>query len=331
MMAFTAVAFQGTQGFGQFSDAGGVAAGLEAYAGRGAGVMFALALLDASIIGASAVSLATAYAIGDVLSLRHSLHRKPSDAKGFYLVYAGLIGVAAALVLFGSDALLGLLTEAVQTLAGVLLPSATVFLLLLCNDRAVLGPWVNGRWLNLFTGAVIWVLVMLSIILTAATLFPSMSGEAIVGILGGGSAFGVAGFAAFCAAAPVARRAGGAPAPICSGPGAGVAGHLAHAAAGYAAGAEAEPDQADLDGRAARLSRCRRCPGRRQGGPGRGRAVAAGRAMIGFPRRFTRRTVAKMIGLEPQGNRGNEARPGLCAAVSVRAPVTCLGAATRQR
>ena len=86
-------------------------------------------------------------------------------------------------MLFGSDALLGLLTNAVQTLAGVLLPSATVFLLLLCNDEAVLGPWVNGRWLNLFTGAVIWVLVMLSVILTAATVFPDMSGETIVAVL----------------------------------------------------------------------------------------------------------------------------------------------------
>ena len=45
------------------------------------------------------MSLSTAYAIGDVLSLRHSLHRKPTDAKGFYAVYAGLIAVAAALVL----------------------------------------------------------------------------------------------------------------------------------------------------------------------------------------------------------------------------------------
>ena len=136
-----------------------------------------LFFLDASIIGASAVSLATAYAIGDVLALRHSLHRKATDARGFYAVYAGLIVAAAALVLLGSDALLGLLTTAVQTLAGVLLPSATVFLLLLCNDRDVLGPWVNGRWLNLFTGAVIWVLVMLSVVLTAATAFPNMSGE----------------------------------------------------------------------------------------------------------------------------------------------------------
>ncbi len=153
IMAFTAAAFRGTPGFGQFTDAAALAKGLEAHAGRAAGVMFALALLDASIIGASAVSLSTAYAIGDVLTLRHSLHRKPADARGFYAVYAGLIAGAAALVLLGSDALLGLLTNAVQTLAGVLLPSATVFLLLLCNDKSVLGPWVNGRWLNLFTGA----------------------------------------------------------------------------------------------------------------------------------------------------------------------------------
>ena len=197
IMAFAAVAFQGTPGFGQFTDAGALAKGLEAYAGRAAGVMFALALLDASIIGASAVSLSTAYAIGDVLTLRHSLHRKPTDARGFYAVYAGLIALSAALVLFGSDALLGLLTNAVQTLAGVLLPSATVFLLLLCNDKAVLGPWVNGRWPNLFTGAVIWVLVMLSMVLTAATVFPDISGEAIIAGLGLGTALGVAGFATF--------------------------------------------------------------------------------------------------------------------------------------
>ncbi|HKM62753.1 MAG TPA: NRAMP family divalent metal transporter [Acidisphaera sp.] len=205
LMAAAAVAFAGTSGFGQFTDAGAVASGLEAYAGRTAGVMFALALLDASIIGASAVSLSTAYAIGDVLALRHSLHRNATDASGFYAVYAGLIAAAAALVLFGSDALLGLLTTAVQTLAGVLLPSATVFLLLLCNDRAVLGPWVNGRWLNLFTGAVIWALVTLSIVLTAATVFPDMSGETIVAILGAGTALGLAGFGAFAA---LRRRAG---------------------------------------------------------------------------------------------------------------------------
>src|SRR5215469_9499373 len=186
MMAFTAATFAGREEFGQFQDAGAVAAGLGKYVGHTAGVFFAVALIDASIIGAMAVSLSTAYAIGDVLSLRHSLHRKPKEAKGFYAVYGGLVALAAALVLTPGTPL-GLLTNAVQTLAGVLLPSATVFLLLLCNDEAVLGPWVNGRPLNVFTGAVISVLVMLSITLTASVLFPEIGSETMTAILGLGS------------------------------------------------------------------------------------------------------------------------------------------------
>jgi hypothetical protein len=84
---------------------------------------------------------------------------------------------------------LGLLTNAVQALAGVLLPSATVFLLLLCNDEAVLGPWVNGGPLNVFTGAVIAVLVMLSITLTASVLIPDMGEKTLIALLGGGMVF----------------------------------------------------------------------------------------------------------------------------------------------
>jgi NRAMP (natural resistance-associated macrophage protein)-like metal ion transporter len=187
MMAFTAAAFAGRPEFGNFTDAAGVAAGLEAHAGRIAGVLFAIGLIDASLIGAAAVSLATAYAIGDVFSLRHSLHRKVTDAKGFYAVYCALVAVAAGLVLT-PNAPLGLLTNAVQTLAGVLLPSATVFLLLLCNDRQVVGPWANSRAVNLFTGAVIVVLLLLSVILTASVLFPDETNETVIlAILSGGS------------------------------------------------------------------------------------------------------------------------------------------------
>jgi Mn2+/Fe2+ NRAMP family transporter len=186
MMAFAAATFAGHPEFGHFQDAGAVAAGLDKYVGHAAGVLFAIALIDASVIGAMAVSLSTAYAIGDVLSLRHSLHRKPKEAKAFHAVYGGLVVLAAALVLTPGTPL-GLLTNAVQTLAGILLPSATVFLLLLCNDKAVLGPWVNGHWINLFTGAVIALLVMLSIILTASVLYPDISEGTILAILGWGS------------------------------------------------------------------------------------------------------------------------------------------------
>ena len=190
MISFCAAAFAGHAEAGNYTDAFATAEGLEKYAGRLPATLFALALLDASIVGAAAVSLSTAYAIGDVFSLKHSLHRKPSDAKGFYGVYFALVLVAALLVLTPGTPL-GLLTNAVQTLAGVLLPSATVFLLLLCNDSAVLGPWANSRALNLFTGAVVAVLVMLSIILTASVLFPDIGARSIIAILIGGSVLGI--------------------------------------------------------------------------------------------------------------------------------------------
>ncbi|WP_175911608.1 Nramp family divalent metal transporter [Burkholderia sp. BCC1640] len=195
MIGFSAALFGGHPEAGSFTDAGGVIAGLEKYAGRTSATLFAVALLDACIIGAAAVSLSTAYAIGDVFKIRHSLHRGVSDAKGFYLVYFGIVAAAAALVLIPGSPL-GLLTEAVQTLAGVLLPSATVFLLVLCNDRQVLGPWVNSTKLNVFTGAVIWVLVLLSIILTASVMYPDISGEAIVDVLVGGTVLAIAGYLA---------------------------------------------------------------------------------------------------------------------------------------
>ncbi len=182
LMGACAAAFAGTGGFGHFTDAAGLARGLQAYGGRTLGVLFAIALLDASIIGAFAVSLSTAYAISDVLGLKHSLHRGVQGAKGFYAIYAGLIGLAAAVVLIPGSPL-GLLTEGVQVLAGVLLPSATVFLLLLCNDREVLGPWVNGRKTNMFTATVVAILVTLSVILTASVLFPAITARQIIGIM----------------------------------------------------------------------------------------------------------------------------------------------------
>jgi len=196
LMSVTAAAFASTPAFGHFTDAGGVATGLTTYVGKAAGMPFALALIDASVIGAAAVGLSTSYALGDVLGLKHSLHRKVSEAKGFYAAFAGLLVISAVVVLIPGSPL-GLITVGVQVLAGVLLPSATVFLLLLCNDKAVLGPWVNGRVLNVFTAAVIAVLVILSIVLTASVLFPSINATAIVGILIGGGAISLVSLVVF--------------------------------------------------------------------------------------------------------------------------------------
>ena len=166
-------AVRGTSLAGHFTSALGVANALGATS-RVLGALFAIVLLDASIIGAAAVTLSTSYAFGDVFGLKHSLNRTFKDAKAFYASYSALVTLAAIIVLI-PGAPLGLLTTAVQALAGVLLPSASVFLLLLCNDPEVLGPWVNRRWLNIVAVVIVGTLLMLSGTLVITTLFSNIN------------------------------------------------------------------------------------------------------------------------------------------------------------
>jgi Mn2+/Fe2+ NRAMP family transporter len=161
-------AFGSTALHGAFTNGAATASGMRARAGDGAGALFAIALGVGSVLGASAVTLATSYAVGDYFGLRHSLHRRWRDAKVFHRTYAGAVLVAATVVLIPRVPL-GLLTTAVQALAGILLPSATIFLLLLCNDQEVLGPLVNSRWLNVVAAAVTGGLLGLSALLIVTT------------------------------------------------------------------------------------------------------------------------------------------------------------------
>ncbi len=175
-------AASGTKFFGKFTNAGDVAHLLARHSAL-LGDIFAVVLFDASIIGAAAVTLATSYAFGDVFGLRHSLHRGWREAKPFYVSYTIMVALAGGIVLI-PHAPLGLITTAVQALAGILLPSASVFLLLLCNDPEVLGPWVNARWLNALATLIIGVLLDLSGTLMTSTLFPNINVISIAEDLG---------------------------------------------------------------------------------------------------------------------------------------------------
>lgn len=192
IMGAAAFGLAGTDAVGNFTDAGAVARLLHEHVSPTVGALFAVLLLDASLIGANAVGLATTYALGDTFGKRHSLHWKLSEAPAFYLGYGALLAVAAA-VSFSPDPVLGVLTQGVQALAGVLLPSATVFLVLLCNDKAVLGPWVNSARQNIVAGVIVWALVLLSLSLTAATFFPDLSTGQLKAFFVGGAAIGLIG------------------------------------------------------------------------------------------------------------------------------------------
>ena len=184
LICVTGFAFAGTHYAGHFGDAGGTATALHHTVGSVAGAFFAVVLLNASLIGAGAVTLATSYVIGDVFGTKGSLHRSFFEAKGFYSVFIALILGAAAIVLI-PGAPLGVITEAVQALCGIVLPLTTALLLMLCNDREVLGPWTNPSWLKVLATAIVGVLVVLSLILTINTLFPSIDVTELAGVGGG--------------------------------------------------------------------------------------------------------------------------------------------------
>ncbi|MBV9167614.1 MAG: Nramp family divalent metal transporter [Solirubrobacterales bacterium] len=173
LVCVSAFAFGHSHYAGHFTDAGATAEGLKNQLGPVAGAFFAIVLLNASLIGAGALTLSTSYAFGDIFGTKSSLHRSFREAKTFYALFACMVAGAAGIVLI-PGAPLGLITEAVQALAGVLLPSASMFLLLLCNDPEVLGPWRNGVKLNVVATAIMAVLLLLSMILMATTLFPNL-------------------------------------------------------------------------------------------------------------------------------------------------------------
>jgi hypothetical protein len=185
MIAFAAFALNGTRTYGptaDYADSGWFNDAIRATLGSTAGALAAVMLLVAAVLGAGAVSLSTSYAFGDSFGQKHSLHRTIRTAPVFYLAYAGQIAAASLVVLLAGSTLLGTLTQWVQVLAGILLPSAILFLVLLCNDKDILGPWVNKTWQNVVDFTIIGVLIVLSMILVVSTLFAALftTGNAVL-------------------------------------------------------------------------------------------------------------------------------------------------------
>ena len=173
LIGLTAAGLSHHGGTNSYTDALGVARGLAHYVGRDTGALFAILLLNSSVIGAAAVTLASSYAMGDLSGkLAQGLNTPLKEAKGVYGVVAGLLVVAGIVTLIPS-APLGLITLAVQAMCGLMLPSTTIFVLLLANDKETLGPWVNSRALNALAVVIVAILAVLSVVMMVSTLFPS--------------------------------------------------------------------------------------------------------------------------------------------------------------
>jgi Mn2+/Fe2+ NRAMP family transporter len=179
-----------TKAFGNFNDLSDTFAALQHHVGHGVGDLLAIAALDGSLIGANLTGLTTAYTLGDVYpKMRHSLHWKLNQAPWFYGLYAILVGLSAVVTLaWGND--LGVVINGVEALNGILLPSALVFLILLANDKPVLGPWSNSTTQNWICGIIAWIVLTFSLAPLVTTFWPvitlkqSFSGLAVCTALG---------------------------------------------------------------------------------------------------------------------------------------------------
>ncbi|MHB8770564.1 MAG: NRAMP family divalent metal transporter [Syntrophales bacterium] len=135
--------------------------------------LFAIGLFDAGFLGALCITLSTSWAVGEVYGWAHSLNKKVKDAPWFYALYLFLLLTAGAVVLIPQAPLI-LITMFVQVVAVTILPTTLVFLILLLNDRALMGEHANAGWQNVTSWAIVVALFFISSLMGIDTLFPNL-------------------------------------------------------------------------------------------------------------------------------------------------------------
>jgi len=133
--------------------------------------LFAFGLLNASLFAASILPLATAYQLAEGIGWERGLDRSFREAPEFYTVYTALIVLGGGLVLLPNAPLLKIMYLS-QVLNGILLPVVLVFMLLLINDKQLLGEHTNSRLYNVLTWATVILVSSLAVYLGVATLLP---------------------------------------------------------------------------------------------------------------------------------------------------------------
>jgi Mn2+/Fe2+ NRAMP family transporter len=140
LLAHNGAGIQGFAGAG-FPEA------LRHVAGSAAGTVFALGLIEAGAVAILTISASTAYAAGECVGVSHSFNSSPRDAALFYVANIGVALLAAVVILIPGAPLLSIALNA-NVLATVLLPVSLVFMVMLANDKGLMGAWANKRSTN---------------------------------------------------------------------------------------------------------------------------------------------------------------------------------------
>jgi Mn2+/Fe2+ NRAMP family transporter len=147
----------------EIRDAADAAQALRPLAGEYAYLLFAAGLFNASLFAASILPISTAYAVCEGLGFESGLDKKFHEAPVFYWLYTLIIVVGAGVLLVPRFPLAHIMVLS-QVVNGIVLPFVLIFMLLLINDRELMGAHVNTRGFNV----VAWLTVTVMIVLTLA-------------------------------------------------------------------------------------------------------------------------------------------------------------------
>ena len=148
-----------------------------AHWGQWAKTLFAIGLFDAGLLGALCISLATSWALGEVFGWAHSLNISVREAPWFYVAYLLMLISAGIVSLIASIDLQNIITIFVQVVAVTLLPAALTFLILLLNDKPLMGDQVNTRWQNIANWTITIFVIVVSTAYGISVLFPELFGS----------------------------------------------------------------------------------------------------------------------------------------------------------
>jgi NRAMP (natural resistance-associated macrophage protein)-like metal ion transporter len=140
---------------------------LRPLAGEYAYLLFAAGLFNASLFAASILPISTAYAVCEGLGLESGLDKRFEEAPAFYWLYTLLIVFGAGVILVPRFPLFRVMVLS-QVANGVLLPFVLTFVLLLVNDRELMGSYINSRWYNVVSWLTVGVMIVLTIAMVIA-------------------------------------------------------------------------------------------------------------------------------------------------------------------
>lgn len=154
-------------------DAADAARALQPLAGVFASSLFAVGLLNASLLGAVVLPLTSAYATCETFGWQSGINNTFKEAPVFFTLFTAFIVISALVVLIPGMPLIQIIFLS-QVLNGALLPIILIFVLKLSNDKSIMGKYTNSRVFNVIAVVTIVGLIAMTILLLASPLLPSI-------------------------------------------------------------------------------------------------------------------------------------------------------------